>query len=562
MEVLDSRRLTGPNLVWDLPSAVLDIVCGEYSPDDVVRTWGDQLRRMLGALEWPDPKLNHRRVKEGLCLALAAPIDALYAATEINDWAAASAARVLAGQAEPALEPELDRLKACMDEERNERLLVLEAATAEHELPFLWDDDEVSIGLGRLSRTWPTRELPLTTDLSWTSMGRIPVGLVSGTNGKTTSVRLCAAMARAAGHCVGLSSTDWIAVDEEILDRGDYSGPGGARAVLRDRRVSLAVLETARGGLKRRGLAVRDADAILITNVQEDHLGDFAIADLDELADIKWLLTRALGSSGKAILNADDPMLVDRAAGAAFEIVWYSTNPENELIRSQRAAAGPYCTRSGDSLIYGHGQETENLGEIGNIPITLGGAAQHNVSNALGATALAVSLGIPAHAVRMGLQHTQPGDNPGRCNLFSVDGASVLVDFAHNPHGMEALFELAQRFPARRRLMLLGQAGDRSDDAIRELARRAWNIGLDRVVLKEMAQYARGRAPGEVLRMMHDELKRAGAPESRIEHQEEELGAVEAALEWAEPGDLVILLIHENLDAALAYLRQRADKTD
>lgn len=562
MEILDSRRLTGPNLIWDLPSAVLDVRFGDHSPHEVIEAWSTQLRRMLKALEWSDPKLNHKLVKDGVCLVLAAPIDALYAASELNDWAAAAATNILDGRDEPELRFDLDRLKACIDEERNPPLLALEAAATGHALPFLWDDERASVGLGKNSRTWPTQELPLIADLSWTSMATIPVGLVSGTNGKTTSVRLTAAMARAAGHRVGLSSTDWISVDDEILDRGDYSGPGGARTVLQDRRVSLAILETARGGLLRRGLALRQADAILITNIQEDHLGEFAIADLGELADIKWLLTRALHGGGKAILNANDPMVVERGAGADFEIVWCSPEPDNHLVRTQRKNGGEYCTLIDDTLAYCRGEEIQTLSPVGAIPIALGGAARHNVVNALGAAALAVNLGIPLDAVREGLEQTHPADNPGRCNLFTIGGAKILVDFAHNPHGMEALFGLAQRYPARRRLMLLGQAGDRSDDAIRNLARMAWNIGLERVVIKEMLQYARGRPPGEVPRMIHEELRLAGAPASFIEHQREEMDGVKAALKWAKAGDLVILLIHENLNAVLAYLRERADENN
>ena len=157
MEVLDSRRLTGPNLIWDLPSAVLDIRCGEHSPEEVVSAWRSQLVRMLEALQWPDPKLKHKTVEAGVCLALAAPIDALYAATDINDWAAAAAESKLNGQGEAELGPNLDRLRASLEEERNPPLLALQAAAEEHGLPFLWDDDNVSVGLGRSSRTWPTR---------------------------------------------------------------------------------------------------------------------------------------------------------------------------------------------------------------------------------------------------------------------------------------------------------------------------------------------------------------------------------------------------------------------
>ena len=357
---------------------------------------------------------------------------------------------------------------------------------------------------------------------------------------------------------MGLTSTDWIAVDDEILERGDFSGPGGARTVLRDQRVSLAVLETARGGLLRRGLGVERADAALITNIAEDHLGEFGIADLQALADIKWVVTRALGNRGTAVLNADDPLLVARARGAAFPVVWFTPDRDHSLLRAHLAAGGTACTVDDGHIVYLAADGEYELPGIADIPITLGGFARHNVYNALAATALIAALGVPMDAISRGLQATRPTDNPGRCNLFQVGGANVLVDFAHNPHGITALFEVARNFPARRRLLVLGQAGDRSDSAIRDLARSAWQLGLDRVIVKEMARYSRGRERGEIPAMIRDELLGAGAPAAAISYAAEELDAARQALEWAGPEDLVILLIHEDVDGVLELLRSAA----
>ncbi len=558
MELLDSRRLTGANVISPWPGAVIDVACADDQTDAVVGTWHEQLSSMLRAVGWDGCEVAVRRVPGGVSLALRAPIDVLYAATEINDWAWEATSQTLGGEALPALEPAAASLRETIAAERNPALLQLRQAALTRGVPFLSDDDEVSVGLGILSRTFPVGEVPAPGDLDWPGLGNIPLGLVTGTNGKTTTVRLAAAMARAAGQHVGLTSTDWIAVDDEILERGDYSGPGGARTVLRDQRVSLAVLETARGGLLRRGLGVERADAALITNIAEDHLGEFGIADLQALADIKWVVTRALGKRGTAVLNADDPLLVARARGAAFPVVWFTPDRDHSLLRAHLAAGGTACTVDDGHIVYLAADGEYELPGIADIPITLGGFARHNVYNALAATALIAALGVPMDAISRGLQATRPADNPGRCNLFQVGGANVLVDFAHNPHGITALFEVARNFPARRRLLVLGQAGDRSDSAIRDLARSAWQLGLDRVIVKEMARYSRGRERGEIPAMIRDELLGAGAPADAISYEAEELDATRQALEWAGPEDLVILLIHEDVDGVLELLRAAA----
>ncbi len=207
-------------------------------------------------------------------------------------------------------------LLASAEEEANLDLMALIADAKQHGKTLLWDDDEVSIGLGSGSETWAVRETP--DDLDWDKFHDVPIGLVTGTNGKTTSVRLATHIARAAGKNVGLSSTDWIAVNDRVIDRGDWSGPGGARAVLREQDVDIAILESARGGLLRRGLGVDRADAALITNIAEDHLGDFGSQNLAELLDIKWIVSRAVRKSGPLILNADDALLRENCLTLIF----------------------------------------------------------------------------------------------------------------------------------------------------------------------------------------------------------------------------------------------------
>ncbi len=555
MEVLDSRRLTGPGLVWDRPAAVLDVRLSSDEADTLIRAWQDKVREIMGLLGLENESIKVRRFSDGASVAISSPVDALYATTEINDWAWAAITGKTADDETPeTMEQAVTRLAEALADERNPQLIALAAEAEKRGLPWLSDDEELTLGLGVNGETWPVDQLPQIPAVDWDRLGQIPLGLVTGTNGKTTSVRFLTRMAQAAGQVVGVSSTDWIAVGDEILDRGDWSGPGGARNVLRDRRVSMAILETARGGLLRRGLGVARADAALITNIAEDHLGEFGVMDLDELADVKWIVTSALGDSGTAILNAEDEKLVTRGMSARFPVTWFSLDPDLPLIReSVRLKRTVVVLRNQHLVLIENGQEIPIL-EAGEIPLAMDGAARHNIANALGAIGLASALGLPREAIAEGLRETGPEDNPGRCNLFVIDGADVLVDFAHNPHGIAAIFDLARARPAKRRLMLIGQAGDRSDDAIGELAASAWSIGLDKVFIKEMPEYARGRPTGEVADLIKNAMLACGADDDQLDYFATEPEAVSAALDWAQPGDLLILFIHEQIDDVLAML--------
>jgi len=542
MEFLDARRLTGPSLLFDVPGTILDVACSKDEAERLIPLWEKHVRHMLDELGWRDCRFESLLLLGGVSLGFTAPVDALYAASEMNEWAWAACDADLNGADAPDFDEALSGFRSAIAEEANPELIRLDAIAAEKNVTLLWDDDEVSLGLGRYSQTWPVRGLPDPETLDWSSFKDVPSGLITGTNGKTTTVRIAAHIVRAADHNVGFSSTDYIAVNDRIVDRDDWSGPGGARNVLREQDVDVAILETARGGLLRRGLGVNKADVALITNIAKDHLGDFGSQDLDELLHCKWIVTRAVENHGKLILNADDPMLVAKSREFDGELVWFSLDVNKELVRAHTESGGSAFVLDDHELVFIDGDSRELICRDDDVPITLGGAARHNVANALAAAAFTWSLGMSLDDIRAGLATMSQDDNPGRCNVYAINDFTVLVDFAHNPQALQALLDMANQLGPRRKALCFGQAGDRTDDLIRELARSAWESGLDRVFVSELAKYHRGRDEGAVFAVIRDELIACGADAEQIEHHMEEIESLDSALEWAEPGDLIIML--------------------
>lgn len=565
MPPLDSRRLTGPGLLLDRAGAVLDVALPDAAEGEaLIGLWREELERLFAALGWAGETVVVRRFPGGANLAFTAPPDVLYAATEVNDQAWAVAEARQAGQQVPPFEEAVARLAGEIASERNPALLALLAEARRRGVACLAGDGLVTVGLGAGSRTWPDDALPSPAEVDWSAVHDVPVLLVTGTNGKTTTVRLLAAIAREAGITAGTTSTDRVEVAGEMLDDGDCSGPMGARTLLRDRRVELGILETARGGLLRRGLAVERADAALVTNIAADHLGEFGIGDLAALAEAKLVVTRVIGPEGRVVLNADDPELAERGSRpGAFQapVVWFTLDEANPLVQSHLESGGEAWLIQDGGLVHARGTHRAPLLPIADIPLALGGAARFNVANALAAAALADAIGLPAAAIAAGLRrvHPTPDDNPGRTNLLEREGVHILLDYAHNPHGLSALLELAATLPAERRLIILGHAGDREDEAIRDVARTAWTFRPDRVIVKELPSMLRGRAPGEVPALFLDELRRLGAPEDALVETPDEPTAVREALAWARPGDLLVLLVHTDRQAVLELLGRDRD---
>ncbi len=556
IELQDSRRLTGVNIVWDRAGAVIDVALPDDSTEVIVERWREAVRRMLDAVGWTAEDLRVRPVPGGASLVISAPIDALYAATELNEWAWSVSAETLTGEAPEDFAAAANRLRATIAEERRASTIALQDAAASHHVTFLSDDDLVSVGLGMGSRTWPIDQAPDPDTIDWDAVHDVPTVLITGCNGKTTSVRLLSAIADAAGFKPGTTSTDGIRVGPELVEAGDYSGPGGARTVLRRTDVDFAILETARGGMLRRGLALPRADVALITNVAEDHLGEFGVATIEGLAQVKLIVTRVVPADGRVVLNADDELLVEGGQHVTAPVIWYSLHHDSSIIADHLAKGGEAVVMEDDSVVRIRGDQRVSVLSVDRIPVTMGGAARYNVSNVLGVVGVAWALGIPDDAIIRALEQFRPShvDNPGRLNVFDLGGATVIVDFAHNPHGVRALGEMARAMSATRRLFLVGQAGDRDDDSILDLAHAVWSMEPDCVVVKEMPKYLRGRELGVVPGMIERELVVAGAPPEAIIHAESELSGVRAALEWARPGDLILLTAHEHRTEMLALI--------
>ena len=564
---IDSRRLTGPSRYFDGPAVTLTPIGAAAGEPHALGRWAEEVRRLSQALGWPDPAPVIDRARDGTYLVFRAPQDAQLTATELSEWAweaaAAEAGATAFDRAHDFGGDPAAALAARAAAERNEALADLRAAAARHGLPLLEDDEEISIGAGTGSLSWRRAALPAADALPWSELHDVPTVLVTGSNGKTTTVRLLASMAAAAGAVPGYSSTEGVFVAGRAVALGDYSGPAGARAVLRHSEVTFAVLETARGGILRRGLAVTRADAAVVTNVSADHFGEYGIENADDLAETKLVVARALGKHGTLVLNADDSILMaaaDRVPYAAkVRRALFAMDHAHPLLAESRRRGGSTCGARDGRLVLHHGGAEHDLGELSTFPLTFGGAACYNVANlaagALTAAVLALSVAdIHRAAERFG---GRPEDNPGRLERWNYRGATVLIDYAHNPDGLGQLLAVARSLDPRRLSLLLGQAGNRDDQAIAELARTAARFAPDRIVIKELALMLRGRAPGEVPALLERALSGAGIPAERMERCADEELAACSLLAAACPGDVVVLPIHtrnvrERLHAALA----------
>ncbi|HVI60369.1 MAG TPA: Mur ligase family protein [Luteimonas sp.] len=591
----DSRRLTGCNFFFAGTGAALEAAPGLVFDDATVARWRANVAAARGALGWPDGDVVVRLHQSGASLAFEAPFDRLYAATEVNEWAWWAAAlppplqgegrggdgvrgAATVGETHPHPNPPLEgegfraqaegfqafcapgyaavwdsdlafhTLHLLAAAEANPALVALRDAAAARGLPFLADDDEVSIGMGEGARTWPIDALPAPEAVDWALLHAIPVALVTGSNGKTTTVRLVAAMARAQGRHAAHSCTDGVFLDGEPLESGDYSGPTGARTALRQPGAQAAVLETARGGMLRRGLALCRADAAVVTNVSADHFGEYGIHDLDDLAAAKLTVARAVRDGGLLVLNADDPVLARQSAKLDGERGWFARDFDAPPLAAHRQAGGATCGLRGGRLLLSWRGATHDLGAVAAMPLTLSGRAAYNAANAAAAALAAMAMGVGPAAIAATLARfgASPADNPGRLQHWRLGALEVYLDYAHNPDGLQGLLHAVGADRRGGRLALvLGHAGNREDADLRAVAATAAAFAPQLVVLKDIGGYERGRAAGEVAGIMHAALRAAGVAEAAIETRLDEVDAARRPLEWARDGDLVVLPVHE-----------------
>ena len=358
----------------------------------------------------------------------------------------------------------------------------------------------------------------------------IPVIAVTGTNGKTTTVRLLAHIIRAAGRSVAYSSTDGVYHDGVLVEPGDYSGFAGAEFALAQPGVDVAVLETARGGILLRGIGTAHNDVAVVTNVSSDHLGLHGIHTLEQLAEVKATITRITRPDGWDVLNADDPRVLAMTRHARGRPFLFTLDPHHPAIREVLSEQGRAVTMLDRTIVLLERRNAvHHLLDLEDVPVTLAGISRQNVENALAATAAALGIGLPEDAVVRGLRTfvTDPDTNPGCANIFTLAGRIVVIDYAHNEAGMVGLTEILAGLRRRRAAVWLafGTAGDRSDEILHALGYRAAR-GADHVIVAELEHYLRGRDPEDLVDRLRAGAVDGGAAEVPVMPDEVR------ALEW------------------------------
>lgn len=394
---------------------------------------------------------------------------------------------------------------------------------------------------------------------------RVPVIAVTGTNGKTTTSRMIAHIARGGGLLVGWSNTDGIYIDGELVEAGDYSGPSGAGRVLAHPQVQFAVTETARGGILLKGIGLTRNDVSVVTNVTADHLGLQGIDTVDQLAEVKSVVPRITRKEGWAVLNGDDPRVLAMTSIIKAQPWVFSRDPDSPAIREVMNAGGRATSViDGWITVLRPGSDPLPLVELVDVPMTLAGLSRFNIENALAAASAALATGISAETVVAGLRTFLPDaeHNPGRMNFFSLPGdVTVVMDLAHNEAGLEALLEIMEgvRRSDARLLLGLGAVGDRTDeliDALGEIGAK----GSDVVAIGHKERYLRDRTMDEI-----DVLLRAGAARvgvTEIETYKTEVECLAALVAQARAGDVIGLMCHAERQAAYDWIDEHGGTPD
>ena len=371
----------------------------------------------------------------------------------------------------------------------------------------------------------------------------IPVVAVTGTNGKTTTVRLLAHILAGAGLRVAYTSTDGVYVDGRLVEEGDYSGPAGAAMALSQDGVEAVILEVARGGILLKGIGTSHNDVSVVTNVSADHLGLQGIRTVDQLAEVKATITRITRPDGWTVLNADDARVLSMRRVATGRPFLFSLDADHPAIRSALEDGGlALAPLDRDLVLFTPGPALHALVPLEEVPVTLAGISGHHIENAMAAAAAAIGLGIDRADLVAGLRSfvLDPERNPGRANLYEVGRRVVVVDYAHNEAGMSGLVEIARglRQPGAAVWLTFCSAGDRTDEILHALGYVAAR-GADRVAVAELHRYLRGREPEDVVRRLVAGARDGGAQDVPV--FPDELHALEWMLEGSGEGDVLAI---------------------
>lgn len=394
-----------------------------------------------------------------------------------------------------------------------------------------------------------------------TGQGRLPIIAITGTNGKTTTSRLTSHIVSNAGYKVGFTTSDGVYIQNQLMMTGDCTGPKSAEFVLRDPTVDFAVLECARGGILRNGLAFQKCDIAIITNISADHIGLGGIDSIEQMARVKGVVAETVTRNGYAILNADDDLVFGIRKGLDCNIALFSMDENNQRVREHCRNGGIAAVYENEYVTIMKGNWKIRVEKVQEIPITFAGKAVHNIMNTLPSVLAAHLAKIDLETIKQALKTfiPSPVQSPGRLNLFEFKNFKFLVDFAHNPVGLSLLCDFVNKLESTKKVGIISGTGDRRDDDIREIGRISAQ-NFDEIIIRQ-DKHMRGRTADEIIELLVEGINEAKANDIPITIIHKEKEAIMYAYENATPGSLVTIMCDVVPDA-LNFIKKLKEDQD
>ncbi len=560
---ISDTRLMGPSIYFNDTGAVLDIILFgkdiEYIPE-IIKLWEIELKRVMYALNLLEYKTGIRIYSQGFKYAVSFPPDLLNCGMSIlcQVWASVYN-KYINGEFDP-LQKILDTIEPEIRQELNLKYREICKEASKRSLNVFLNKSNICIGSGKYGFRANINNISL-KDIPWDDIKEVPSVLVTGTNGKTTTVRMTAYIASLIGKTVGYCSTDWVMIGDKVVEEGDLSGPAGSLEVMTNPDVEIAVLEVARGGLVRRGIIANYVKGSTVVNISEDHMGQDGIENLSSMAETKSLVYKAVENSGYSIINLDDKeigKIVDKVQGRKIFITKRTLSEISPYIKDTE-----HICFIKDNAFYWKTLEHEfMIATFADTPITVNGKALHNIENAMNAICLSYVLGFTWEEIAKGLKtyENTAQNNRGRTNVFRYSGGTIILDFAHNPSAIGAILDMGRTYLGdnSKLYMLLGNTGDRVEltDGI---CQKAIDYNVDVVLIKELPQYLRGAKLGELTQKIETTLLKKGMKKDQlimIGSEEEALAYTFKALKL---GDVCVFLCHSSTAKILEELNNRTE---
>ncbi|MDD3267128.1 MAG: Mur ligase family protein [Burkholderiales bacterium] len=555
-----SSRLLGQNRFFAVAGSIMDISLSEVNNQEIANLYIKELDKILEKLPIKEYEIKQLVFPEGINIAIRYPYDLLMTACEILDWVWLEVVDNLDKEFPIRTQKGIDIFTQMIEENQRIILRKIYNKALEKKVNFFIHKDWIILGSGVSQFRVKQHKITKLSDIPWKKIANVPMVLITGTNGKTTTTRLTEFICRKSGLKSGYCSTDWVMVGGRKVAEGDLSGPTGHQYVMMHPKLEVAVLEAARGGIVKRGLMPNYADVATVTNIAYDHIGQNGINTLSDLANAKAVVYDGLADDGIAIVNLDDVhvMSLDIKQRKSY----MSTKLSEDAIAKYLTTDNYVVYLDNDIVTLQTLKHKYHIIDIKKVPLTVHGLAKYNYENTLHAVALSYGIGIEIDDIKFGLKKFGADDksNFGRWNYYkSKERGHLVVDIAHNPSGLNNILTLANGFKDLHNLtgrigLMYGNTADRRD-TIPEIVSIINKHNVDFVVIKEFQESLRGSELGEMPQVFYDELIKQGYPVEKIKVIPNEYEAVQYILLEAKPDDFTLLCSHELINDVSKLLR-------